>query len=332
MKGLKVNKVRAESVRKILRERMLLDEDYKITSQGEYVYFPLKTFEKNLSKIGEIIDFQFAPIKKKRSFRERLKELGIKDFRSFDVIGDIAILQIPEKYRPLKKEIAKILLETNKNIKSVFEKRGKVEEEYRLAPLSFLAGSKNTITVHREHGCFFELDVQKVYFSPRLSYERLRVAKKVKEEFVLDMFAGVGPFSIVIAKHSKARKVYAVDKNPEAFGYLKRNIELNKVNNVIPILDDAKNIRIKCDRIIMNLPHSSHEYLIYALRNLKRGGVVHYYFTSQGEDMFEKGTEEFNKHCKEFEVLEERIVRSYAPRKYHCVLDVRVEDVGDNSI
>ncbi len=340
MKGLKVDKVRAESTIKILRERLLLDGDYKITSQGDYVLLPLKNLDENLSgigeiidldEVGEIVDFPFALTKKKASFKERLRELGIEDFRSFDVVGDIAILQIPEEYQNLKKEMAKILLETNKNIRSVFEKRGKVENEYRLTPLSFLAGSKNTTTIHREHDCSFEIDVKKIYFSPRLSYERLRVAKKVKDELVLDMFAGAGPFSIVIARHSKARKIYAVDKNPDAFYYLKRNIELNKVKNVIPILDDVKNIRIKCDRIIMNLPHSSYEFLPYALKNIKNEGIIHYYCISEAEEYYKKGLEEFEKHCKEFEVLEKRIVRSYAPHKYHCVLDVRVEDIGDNS-
>jgi tRNA (guanine37-N1)-methyltransferase len=78
--------------------------------------------------------------------------------------------------------------------------------------------------------------VTKVYFSPRLSQERLRIAQKVRGgEVVIDMFAGVGPFSIQIAKKFNNVKVYAIDTNPVAIQFLKQNIALNKIENIFPL-------------------------------------------------------------------------------------------------
>ncbi len=143
--------------------------------------------------------------------------------------------------------------------------------------------------MHTEFGIRLMVDPAKVYFNPRLSNERYRVASQVRDgETVVDMFAGVGPFSIMIAKHASPEVIYAMDLNPEAVGYLRKNIELNKVRTVVPLEGDARQLvfEVPCaDRIIMNLPHTARDYFHDALIRLKMGGVIHLYAICDREDI-----------------------------------------------
>lgn len=261
-------------------------------------------------------------------------------FKSYDIIGDIAIIRIPEPLRKRKELIAETVLQTHKRVKTVLQQTSPVSNEFRLRRLEWAAGEKKTETVYKEYGCVFKVDLEKCYFSPRLSYERMRIAQGVQpSEVVVNMFAGVGCYSILIAKHAKARKVYSIDLNPDAVRYMLENILLNKVQNqVVTIQGDAKNViqqtlKNKVDRVLMPLPERAYEYLDYALLALKpAGGWIHYYafeHAKKPENPMEKAEAKVRKKLRnlniDFEVPFCRIVRDVGPNWFQIVLDIRIE-------
>jgi tRNA (guanine37-N1)-methyltransferase len=205
--------------------------------------------------------------------------------------------------------------------------------------LEWVAGERKTEAIHREHGCLFKVDLARCYFSPRLSYERNRIAQRVQaREVIVNMFAGVGTYSIIIAKHSEAEKIFSIDINPVAIQYMQENIKLNKVGKrVVPIQGDAKKVikeRLQevADRILMPLPAKAYEYLDSALLALKpTGGWIHYYdfaHARKPEDPVEKVktavSEKLRKLKVDFEIPFQRIVRKVGPNWVQVVLDIIV--------
>ena len=232
--------------------------------------------------------------------------------KGFDIIGDIAIVKFDGKLSKKQKLLAvKNILSKNKNVKRIIEKTGMTHGEERIPKLKQLIG-KGSTALHKENGCRFYVDVKKVYFSPRMSNERLRVIKQVKrEETVLDMFCGVGPFAIPIAK--KADKVTAMDINRNAIKLLERNIELNKVSNIDYYCGDsgkiAKKLRGKFDRIIMNFPLYAYKFLGTAVKKCNDNAVIHLYsFIKDGnaEVIRNEITKTCSKHFKDVKISEYR--------------------------
>jgi len=205
--------------------------------------------------------------------------------KALDIVGDIAVVEIPPELKSNETLVGEAILKTHRNVKVVLAKAGAVSGTYRLRGFTFIAGEHRTQTIHREFGCQFHVDLAKAYFSPRLSHEHMRVASLVKSgETVLDLFVGVGPFSVLIAQRNPNVKVYAVDLNPDAVELLKLNIRVNRVENrIFPILGDARQIpatRLKAsaDRVIMNLPETAIEFVDAAIQAIKlEGGMTHFY-------------------------------------------------------
>ena len=268
---------------------------------------------------------------------EQLRQI----YKTYDIVGDIAIVRVPEANRHLSKLIAEAVMSTHREVKSVWRQSSSVSGDYRLRSLEFLLGEETTETRYKEHGCVYKTDLRKAYFSPRLSYERMRIAELIQPgEAVLNMFAGVGCYSIAIAKHSEPLKVYSVDVNPSAFQYLRENIRLNRVETVVvPIQGDAKTVTGKklqniADRVLMPLPERAYEYLDYALLALNpAGGWIHYYgfeYANKNEDPIKKAetkvSEKMCRLCTDFQAEFGRIVRPIGPRWYQVVLDIRVEN------
>ncbi|MEM2169965.1 MAG: class I SAM-dependent methyltransferase family protein [Candidatus Bathyarchaeia archaeon] len=264
-------------------------------------------------------------------------------YKSFDIVGDIAILKVPEALKNKSEIIADAIMRIHRNVKTVLCQVGPTAGELRLRELKWLRGEKRTETVHREHGCLFKVDLSKCYFSPRLSYERMRVARQVKPgEVVVNMFAGVGCFSILIAKFSKAEKVFSIDINPEAVRYMRMNVALNRVDGIVePIEGDSKEVilsrlRDTADRVLMPLPEKAYEYLDYALMALKPcGGVIHYYdfeHAGKNEDPIKKVIDKVSRKLlnlgARFSILSSRVVRTVGPRWYQPVLDIFICDRG----
>jgi len=273
----------------------------------------------------------------KEVLREKLTPSELKAlYAGFDVIGNIAVIKIPEPLLPKKSLIAEALLASLKNVRTVLLQTTPVEGEYRLRGLEILAGEPTFETIHREHGCIYKVNLSTAYFTPRLSAERLRVANQVKEgEVIINMFAGVGPYSILISKRVKDVMVYSIDNNPEAYRYMQENIKLNKVEHkVIPIFGDAAEViesRLQrvANRVIMPLPEKALSYLPTAYSALKDGkGIIHYYehiFYGKGEDPLRSAVAHVSGKAEfRFDVEYAGIVREVGPRLVQVVLDLRV--------
>ncbi|WP_297504912.1 class I SAM-dependent methyltransferase family protein [Thermococcus sp.] len=330
MLAVKVPKKEAEKTRRKLLELGVLAKEYSIKREGDFVLFPVT------KPVGgfEVIETEFERLEKRpHSYREVVEvpeKLRPLLPSSFDIIGDIAIIELPEELMEYGKVIGDAILRVHRHIKAVFAKGSKVEGEYRVRELIHLAGEKRTETLHRENGIRLKLDVAKVYFSPRLATERMRVFERTKPgEVVFDMFAGVGPYSILLSR--KAKLVFACDINPWAVRYLEENIRLNRANNVVPILGDVKKVagRVKADRVIMNLPKFADRFLRDAMLSVKLGGVIHYYGFGPEEDLYSEHEAKIKAVARELglivEFIDRRKVRPYAPRQFNIAIDFKVE-------
>ena len=229
-----------------------------------------------------------------RMIRKTLREAGLGPLADsvesgMDVVGDIAIHRLGSLTRDSKKEVGAAFLKALPSVKVVCEQLGGIEGDYRLRNLAWVAGEERTLTVHRENGCQYKVDVAKCYFSPRLSTERLRVAMDVSpEEQVLNMFAGVGPFTIPIAKKKMAR-VTSWELNEYACGLHEENDRTNKVADLVDVVNgDAAELPgtdpRRYDRILMPHPSKSNEFLGAALQMAKGRAVIHYYRHVLGKD------------------------------------------------
>ncbi len=324
MLGAKVYREEAEKHRKILLDMGVLDINFKIAYDGDYILLPLKEEIKGYN----IVDYNFLPIeKRKTSLRDALSKKIPSSYllklRAFDTIGNIALIQLDDELIPYKNVIGEALLELNPSIKTVFRKDS-IEGEYRVPTIELIAGECETETVYQEFGVRILLDISKVYFSPRLSQERKRIASLVKkDEIVLDMFCGVGPFSLMISKRAEPKRIYAIDINETAVYYLKKNIVLNRCENIIPIIGNSRN-EIKNiespNRIIMNLPHSASDFLSDVFSTYHKS-KVHFYSVSEDISFVKKKIiEEGKRHAKKIDFIFERTVKSYSPHsEIYCI-------------
>jgi len=257
--------------------------------------------------------------------------------KSFDVIGDIAIIELSLKAEPFEKSIAEALMKVHKNVKTVYSKSGPITDNLRLRPIHHVLGENRTQTIHKELGCRFKVDISKAFFSPRLSSEHWRVAEQVRPgECVVDMFAGVGPFSVLIAKRLDDVQVHAIDANPEAAKLIVENARMNKVQDRIKVWSgDArvvvgKNLRGIAVRVIMNHPSQAREFLEPACEALGRdGGIVHYYTFAEGADSESKARKELtgaldNSRWRIEKIMATRKVRGVAPMKWQLALDAKL--------
>ena len=295
----------------------------------DFIYLPIK---KNIKWKG-------YPLKKlefkeyvKKSFQDIAQESIPLDQipASFDIIGDIGIIRVTDEQRGYSKEIGKALLKAHNNLKVILMDEG-VQKDYRLRQVTWVAGEKRTETVLKEYGMRLWVDIAQVYYSPRLSSERYRIACQIKEgSIIIDMFAGVAPFSILIAKIANPKKIYAFDINPRAVYYAQKNITENKVEDKIVIFTgDAKEIlpelNINADHIIMNLPHQAHTFITDVLPYTK---MIHYYTILKKTEIgthlkkLQKAAKKKGYHIKTCDI---RIVGSYSPIKDRIGIDLEVK-------
>ncbi|KXA90627.1 hypothetical protein AKJ57_04005 [candidate division MSBL1 archaeon SCGC-AAA259A05] len=262
---------------------------------------------------------------------DELEELG----SSFDIVGDIAILKLPDSLLDKKQRIGEALMQVHGNLNTVLRQVGPVKGELRTRDLEVIAGESKTETTHKEYGCLFKVDLARVYFSPRLSRERFRVAQKVRAgEVVTNLFAGVGCYSILIAKHSDPEKVYSIDKNSVAVEYMRHNVRVNKTGGtVVPVEGDARavveeHLHGEADRVLMPLPDFARDFFDVAVETLgPEGGIVHFYDYGEEPDLFEPSLKFIREAVpgKGIELRDKEVVRSYAPRLYHVVLDLEIK-------
>ena len=254
---------------------------------------------------------------------------------AFDQIGHIIIIRIPDSLTSKKKLIGETLLDQVKSAKSIFYQSSSVDGEFRTRNLEILAGEDKTETEYKESGCRFFVDVRNVFFSPRLSSERTRIAEFVNnDEVIVNMFGGVGIFSIIAAKMKRCT-VFNIDINPLAAKLCKKNIAINKlVGNVISIEGDASQVinsqlENKSDRTLMLLPEKSDEFLDSAILSTKSGGIIHYYSHIHADKKSDaaKLSEQHYMQITPVKstILGSKIVRPVGPRFYQTVVDVKIK-------
>ena len=272
----------------------------------------------------------------KKALENILSDEDIKELVSaFDQIGDIIIVRIPDSLISKKKIIGKALLDQVKTAKTVFHQSSPVEGDFRTRNLELIVGDEKTETEYKENGCRFIVDVEKAFFSPRLSTERERIANLVNDnDVIINMFGGVGMFSLLAAR-KKSCTVYNIDINPVATKLCEENIKLNKLKGrVISLNGEAseiikKQLQDKADRVLMLLPERSDEFLDTAISSLKKNGIIHYYshiHAEKKQDAPKLSEEHFlNINKIQAEILDSRVVRPVGPRFYQTVVDIKIQ-------
>jgi tRNA (guanine37-N1)-methyltransferase len=348
---IKVTKINGEKTIILANKLGIIDRKLEIRKNRNHIYIPIiqQPKEKEISILkAQVPDFQLATnvFTKKKQQRKSLAQVLENRLpphllaslpRALDIVGDIAIIEIPAELKAYERLMGEAILTVHKNVRTVLAKAGAVSGTYRLREFEVIAGENKTATIHKEYGCKYHVDIAKAYFSPRLSQEHNRVASLVKRsETVVDLFAGVGPFSVLIAKNNAEAKVYAVDVNPDAIEFLKRNIRLNRVENrVIPILGNARQAVEErllgvADRVVMNLPEKALEFVGTACKAIKpAGGMVHYYAFIRLPDSlenvqlrFSEAVEKTGRKVDAF--LSAKTIRETAPYEWQVVLDVAI--------
>jgi len=352
----------------------IINHKFKIIHEQDYVFFPLTNKDVLRHKLTTMINKNifYEIIRKKAERNPKYKAHTLMETigkkipekfaylipSSYDIIGTIAIIEF-DKYKSfndddddltnIKKIIAQGIMKINKNVKTVYEKKSEVKGMFRLRELNLLAGVDVSITIHKENNCRFQIDVKNVYFTPRLVFERRRITELDyrTNELIIDLFAGAGPFSIQIVKSHRVN-IYAFDINPTAINFLKKNIKINSLNGKIyPYIVNAKKLleenneigqklKNKADRIIMNLPERSLEFINVAIFLLKpSGGIVHLYQFVEKPDPLKKAIERLNNKLKKNnweinKIFDSRIVKAFSPKADLIALDVRINLISKN--
>jgi len=281
VKCIRVPKKDGESVRSRLVAADKLDLDAKIRAEDGFLLIPItvdsfedfEIIDRDLEvQVHKILDYTKV-VKVPGDLRQYLPS-------SFDVVGDVAMIKVPDELTEYKKEIGEALIEVNKNIRVVFHDYG-VKGDFRIRDLEKIAGTGTSETVHREFGVNLYTNPSRVYFNPRLSSERARISRLVKDgETIIDMFAGVAPFGTVIGKLANPKVIYSIDLNPAAEHFAKLNAQKNRIKCIVPMTGDSSKLIYglpEADRVIMNLPQIADRFLGFAMDRMKHGATAHMY-------------------------------------------------------
>ena len=319
---VRVRPSEGETTRQALADADLVDGDHEITVADGWLYVPVRD-------PGSVPD-GYEVVRFDADYRET--QTLPRDILGFDPslerLGRIVILDEDDPERA--REIADAVMASSLPVDTVVNRASKVQGEYRVREWEVLAGD-GTETVHTEYGVEFLLDIAEVYFSPRLATERHRVVEQVSaDEHVFDMFAGVGPFVVPMAK--RGADCVGCDLNPRAVAYLRENAARNGVTGRVTAIegdvrDAAADYEGWADRVVMNLPHSADAFLDTAVVLAGDDGVVHLYDIADEEDPFGPGERAIRAAAGDaYEVTVEttRVVRSYAPHEVNVCLDARL--------
>jgi len=317
---VRVDRERGEEARRALAEADLVAEDVEIVADDGEIYIPVVDPE----SVPDEYDLVVRDLPE-RSLPEMPADILGYD-PSYERLGNVVILDEDDPERA--HEIAAAVDESALPVETVLDRASKIKGEQRVRDWTVLLG-ESTETVHREYGCEFALDLDEVYFSPRLATERHRVVEQIDpEEHVFDMFAGVGPFAIPAA--ARGATVVGTDINEQAIEYFRENARRNGVEEqVTAIAGDVREVAPEyanwADRIVMNLPHSADEFLDTAVEIAGDDCVLHYYDIQHEDDPYgpgERAIREAAEPAYDVAVETAHTVRSYAPHELNVCLDV----------
>jgi len=329
-----------------LKQQMLQDPYYKVVTTKTDIYFPITDFSK-VDSLWPIQRKLVPPRSKAVSYIDILKTVLPEELHShiphgFDQIGSILLIKLNYALNSYKSEIGNVLLQKFA-MKSVFNKQADVSSRFRISQWELLAGDPYPVTVYRMYGLRLKIHINKVYFNPRLGAEYVYIASLTKTgEVIIDMFAGVGPFSLMCAKQQKLM-VFACDINPHAIALFQENINLNKKfmqGRIVAKIGDIRKIISsfpKANRILMNLPVTAIDYLDIAVQYLQKGGIIHLhqfhrlpkeqpelYLQEQQNNLVTKLNLLSKKYTLRFTkwTIKSRIIREVSPSKSHIVWDI----------
>ncbi len=331
---VRAKKTEAERVRQRLVDLGIFDSRHLVERSGDYILFPVSECAEGFDCVEmEGRTRNVKPTSLKEALSEFLtpEELE-RAITSFDIIGDIAVIQISRGMEDKAELIADALMRVHKNVKVVCQKMGPRQGTFRVAPMRVIKGEDRCTTIYKENGVRMKADLVRAYFSPRLSHERERIANQVKDgETIAALFAGVGPYPLVIAKKKRV-KIFAVELNPYAYGLMVENIKMNHlVGEIEPILGDVRKVGPelpKCDRVLMPLPKGGEDFLDVAMRIAKPGGIVHFYQFTPEDDLYGEPISRIESAArrldKKVKILNKKIVLPHKTRVYHVVIDFAV--------
>lgn len=296
----------AENVKRKILRRGILDKSRPVKHSKSYVYFPVV--------IGN----------------SRNKKVGVR--QGYDMLGNIAIIDF-EGSRSGERAFARQILERHRMVKTVLAKAGAVKGRYRTREYRHVLGERNFIANYKENGCTFRFDVRKAFFSNRLSFERARITNLVKkDERVMVLFSGVGPFAIEIAKTHRDASVVGIELNSYASKMARENARLNKVVNVDFETGDvrkvSKDYKNFADRVIVPMPKRSLDFLDEILMVSKKRSRIHLYVFGANYSAYEDTTKALKAHAEQngysIRVDSKRVVCPYSPKEIEIVMDYTI--------
>jgi tRNA (guanine37-N1)-methyltransferase len=343
MLALKIPIRQAEKWKSYLIKTENFDTRYRFKKDNTHIYFPIKKEFRSImiSDNIEFVDIDLVTNKTSGTLKENLSKQLTKEELAFvktahDIIGTIAILEIPKNLEHKGKIIAEILLKTNKNIKTVLKKAAIHEGTFRTQKMDYLAGINTKETLYKENNVTLKLDVEKVYFSIRLGNERKRIIKQVLPgEEILVMFSGAAPYPVVLSKNTKAKNILGIEINPDGHKYGLENMKLNKTKNVSLICGNVHEVTPTLvqdhktyDRIIMPLPKTADEFLDDALSVSKKGTIIHFY-DFLDDKHFDDAKKKIDSACKKrkikYAVLDLVRCGQHAPHIYRICVDFIIQ-------
>ena len=296
--GVRIPLSEGETVRRELIASGVVDRTLRPRVEDGYLLVP------GVEEIENAVKLEFG----ENSVREELPR--------HEQVGGLVILQEDDV------EGAKKILRNRPNAHTALFATSPVEGEFRTRTFKVLAGENTTQTLYNEYGKRMVIDLSAAYFSARLANERQRLVSQMGEnEYILDMFAGVGPFGVTLG--AKAGFMVCNDINPHAVYLMQQNLAMNHIQSVVPMVGDAKNLPemlngMKFDRIIMNLPFTAYEFLEAAAKLAKPSCTIHLY------SLVEREGEHLDDIKKAFPgaTVTEKAIRSYSPTSWHAVYDI----------
>lgn len=281
----------------------------------------------------------FDKIKKLLS-KEIPPKLLNKLVNKWEKVGNILTIKLPYGFEGYEVIIGKKYAEVL-NCKAVLNDLAGIKGELRKPNVKTIYGSKNTETIHKENKIKFKLDPKKIMFSSGNINERIRMSTiSNNSETIVDLFAGIGYFSLPIAVFSKPKKIYSIEKNSVSFNYLCKNISLNNVIDIVePIKGDNRKVAPEniADRVIMGYIGNTIKFLPIAIQCLKNEiGIIHFHDKYSEKNFLEKATKQINRIAEKnnitLKILNYKRVKSYAPGINHYVFDVGVSKNEINNL